>query len=70
MSKYTFGALVTISVSTTVEADSEEEALDIAEGRDMQGLCHYCARSKGDFWSTSGELDGTAVDISLDEVEK
>lgn len=52
--------LITISVSTRVEAECEEEAVGLATERSIMGLCHRCAGSEGDDeeWRTSGELDG------------
>lgn len=35
MPKFKLGAVVTVSAYTTVEADTEEEAREIAEGRDV-----------------------------------
>ena len=67
MNKYTFEALITISVSTEVEADTEAEAREIAEVRDVQSLCHYCSSKPASCeWVTSGELDGTPEMIRLE----
>ena len=38
--KYRFSAGVTVSCYTEVEADSLEEAKEIAEYRELAGLCH------------------------------
>lgn len=38
--KFQVSGLVTVSCYTVVEADSKEEALDIAKNRDIANLCH------------------------------
>ncbi len=62
MPKYIITTPITISLHTIVEADSAEEAKDIAFARSVQSLCHQCAGSRNDEdeeeWRTSGELDG------------
>lgn len=69
MSEYRFSAQVTVSISTTVEADTEEEARVLVEEREMQSLCHYCASGdENQCWSLSGELDGTAQEVKLAEI--
>ena len=37
--KYTINATVTVSCHTEVEANSEEEAIAIAQERELAGLC-------------------------------
>jgi len=58
--KYQINAEVTMSISTIVEADSEEEALQIAKDRPMCTLSepwrHGC--TEDDSWVHSGEIDG------------
>lgn len=62
-------AAVTISVWTEVDADSEEQAKEIASDRAMQSLCHQCGGSRRgegrEEWRTSGELDGTPFDLEV-----
>ena len=41
MATFTFSAAVTVSAYTEVEADTYEEALEIAKGREVAGLCAY-----------------------------
>lgn len=71
--KYRVSALVTISVWTDVEADSEEEAKEIAEERPLQGLCHQCSSARfgeGEReWRTSGELDGVPKELTAEEAD-
>lgn len=69
MSKFRFSASVTISISTVVEADTEEEAWKIAREREMQSFCYYCTSRDEEVWTTSGELDGEAQDIRLGEAD-
>lgn len=59
MPKYLVSTHLTISVHTEVDADSPEEAKNIAGQRGVMGLCHSCASSdESDVeWRTSGELD-------------
>lgn len=57
MPKYTFVVEGTISLHTDVEADSLDEAVEIARSRGVMSLCYQCARSQEDEWATSGELD-------------
>ncbi len=54
--KYMVTAVVTISVSTVVEATSKKEALDIAYERSLTRIVDR--GHKGREWCTSGELDG------------
>lgn len=69
MPNYTVVGLLTISVHTRVEANSPEEAIEIARGRDVPGLCHQCSNSEraDEEWSTSGELDGEPYDLAIEE---
>lgn len=58
MPTYEFSICAKISMSTRVEADSLEEAMQNATERDPIQLCFSC--SEGDpeeEWVTSGELD-------------
>jgi len=65
--KYRFSAEVTISVWTEVEAESEEEARDIALGNPMMDLCGYCSQMQPDgLWVTNGDLDGEPQNVKLD----
>ncbi len=65
MKKYRLSAAVIISLSTIVEAETEEEALDIAHGRELARITDHGEQSK--VWVTSGELDGTPMDITVGE---
>lgn len=70
MPKYMVTSAITISMHTEVEADSAEEAKEIASQRGIMSMCHSCARSDGDDeeWRTSGELDGEPVELFAEEV--
>lgn len=66
MKIYTVSALVTISILTEVIAESEEQALEIAEERPMQSFCNSCSsKDPDDQWVFGGELDGTACDLTI-----
>ena len=54
---YEIGALVTISITTTVEADSYEEAIEIAEGRQMMSILPNNGETEDEYWMAY-ELDG------------
>lgn len=64
--RYRVRALVTISISTVVEdADSPEQAIEIASERELPGIHEYGERQ--DAWATSGELDGEPVNLTAEE---
>lgn len=75
MPKYLVMAEMTISVHTEVEADTLEEAIEIAQGRPVMGLCHQCAASAGsshadlEEWRTNGELDGEPARIQAEPLD-
>ena len=62
--EYTFSATITISATTKVEAESYEEALAEAQGREPELII-----SQGEIdedWIV-GEIDGEPSNIRLDE---
>lgn len=67
--KYRVCALVTISVHTDVVAESEEQALEMAEERSLAAVHHsiydttHLAKTE---WVTSGELDGTPFELRVE----
>lgn len=68
MKTFRVTAEVTISISTVVEARSEEHAKELASERPMMSLCHQCASGADDVeWITSGELDGDAKNLRVEE---
>jgi hypothetical protein len=68
--KFTVTALATISIATKVEAFTPEGALEIAEDRPMQTFCNQCSGGNpSEEWTTSGEIDGTAQDLKVVNVE-
>lgn len=58
MPTYRVPATVTISMFVDVQAESIQEAWDLAERAPMMSLCHQCCRAEPGQWSTSGEIDG------------
>lgn len=66
MALYIVCGNVTISVSTLVEASSEEEAKVIAWRRDP-GHIHDNGNCREE-WITSGEIDGTPEIVSVSKV--
>lgn len=65
--KYRLSGIVTISILTEVEADTEQEAIRIAEERGLVSLCHFCASGDPEReWITSGELDGIPMEIRVE----
>ena len=63
MAKFNLTGKVTISVYTCVEADTLEEAIKIAEGRDEIKASHWGADyEKNEAW-LSDEYDGEVFDI-------
>jgi len=76
MKRYRVSAAVTISIWTEVDADSEEQALEMAEampmpslGREASGVGRRNRHGLPETWLTSGELDGSPFDLEADEVE-
>lgn len=69
MKRYTVNATVTISIYTEVEAESEEEALELAEGREMCSLVppSRMGSRSDEVWCHCGELDGTPQDLRVEE---
>lgn len=63
--------MVTISVLTDVEAESEDEAIRLAEERSVIGLCHQCGgnRTRDEEWVTSGELDGEPQELTAEKMK-
>jgi len=67
--KYRVRAMMTISVYTDVEADSPEQAIELAGEHGNQGFCNQCSNGNADEeWVTSGELDGEPTDLEASEV--
>lgn len=68
--KFNVHAEVTISVYKRIEANTAEEALEIAAGLSMPGLCWQCSEAgKGDdeTWQLGDGIDGEATEIAIDE---
>jgi hypothetical protein len=63
---------MTISVHTTVYADSPEEAKEIAlKERSPMSLCYQCSHGEPESeWVTSGELDGEPDVQDVEEEEE
>lgn len=62
MKNFKLTARVTISVYTEVEAETLEEAIKIAEDRDLMPIVHSGGEKAEDTWMCD-ELDGVAEDI-------
>ncbi len=64
--KYTVSGVVTVSCWTVVEADSEAEAVEIAEERNCAGLCcsPFSGRVDDEFHFSS---DGEPTDLIVGE---
>lgn len=70
MPRFAVVAEVTISIHTYVDGvDTADEALEIAEGREMHSLCFQCGGDEtvNAEWCTAGELDGTPVKLRAEE---
>ena len=70
MPKFCISAQMTISVSTVVEASTEEEAIEIAKGRPNQGFCHQCGGNEDvdQEWQVGGDLDGDPVNLRAERI--
>ncbi len=64
--KYTVSAVVTISIYTTVEADSEKEALRIAEERGEIEHNEWGEDWKQNEMWIADEYDGMPVELKID----
>ena len=62
MKNFKLTARVTISVYTEVEAKTLEEAIKIAEDRNLMPIIHSGGETAEDTWMCD-ELDGVAEDI-------
>jgi hypothetical protein len=68
--KFNVNARVTISLYKRIEAGTPEEAMEIAAGLAMPGLCYGCSEAGKDddeTWQLRGELDGEATKIVIEE---
>ena len=63
MKKFKLTALVTVSVYTTVEANSIEEAKEIAQDRGFMSISSNGGDTENDSWICE-ELDGFPNDIN------
>lgn len=64
MPKFGLEAKVTISIYTTVEADTLEEAIQLAEDREIENYSFH-ERGQSDRCWVSDDFDGMPVGISL-----
>ena len=62
--KFNLTAQVTISVYTEVEAETIEEAIEIAQERELMGITRTGVDTEQDTWLCD-ELDGMPENISL-----
>lgn len=66
--KFNVSGIVGVSCYTIVEAETAEEAKEIAEDRDMANLCHNALSPDcDDSWHL--DTDGTPGRLSVTEVE-
>lgn len=73
MKKFTVWGTIVIGAYTEVEAESEEAAIEIAEGRGVKHLCHRCDGSNNGeskrMWCFSNAGDAEVEKISANEQE-
>ena len=67
MAKYGLTALVGVSAYTEVEADSFEEAKEIAEGRECMLGFNGCGYTSDEVWLIE-DADGMPTDITGEEI--
>lgn len=69
MAKHRVIGLVTMSMSTLVEADSKEEAIEIARERDVCDLLspERMGQTDEEYWVHSGEIDGEVHEFQVQE---
>ena len=68
MAKFRATATVTISLSKEIEADTQEEADEIANGLSLPSLCWSCdgaGKGNPDQWELNG-LDGSPDNIEIE----
>lgn len=63
MKKFTLTAEITISLYTEVEAETFEEAIKVAEERDLMAIVGTGGETKEDTWMAD-ELDGVPKNIT------
>lgn len=68
MPRYRVTAQVTISLHADIEADSAAEAQVMADELEMPTIHQDYSQPDGE-WATSGELDGEACNIGVEESE-
>ena len=66
MKEFTLSGIIGISVMTKVEAETEEEAMEIAESRDAEWNTWPSDNDYKVVW-VAQELDGEVADISIEE---
>lgn len=64
--KYTVDGTVTVSVSVTVEAGSEEEARAIAADWLMPDLCLHCSGSNSDQFGDPADVENLPFSFDTD----
>lgn len=66
MPQYEVNAHVTISISTKVQAETEEQAIEIAKNREMMEIIPDVYYTDDRFWVIS-VLDGEPTNIRIEE---
>ena len=71
MKRYRVTALLTITVSTVVEASTAQRAKHVAMGRGVMSLCNQCAQCNGEAeeWVINDRLDGEPQEVDVIEEE-
>lgn len=64
--KYTVDGSVTVSVSVTVEAGSEEEAREMAGNWNMPELCHQCSGSSSEQFGDPTDVEDLPFSFDTD----
>lgn len=68
MPRYRVSGVMTISISTLIEASTEKEAVEFAAEQPVMSLCHQCASGEDTKeWVTMGELDGEPDELVAEE---
>jgi hypothetical protein len=64
MKKFTLGCTVTVSATTSVVAETLEEAISEAQTRSIELMFNGCGHEYSEVWGVE-EADGMAEDITL-----
>lgn len=62
MKKFNLSAKITISLYTSIEAETIEEAIEIAKERETMQIINDCSYNEDSVWMAS-DMDGEPYDI-------